>query len=52
MVVDGEVFVEEGRLLMLDEPEIREVAARFGPPEVILDDNPVMILPRRYSGAR
>ncbi|PRX70331.1 leucyl aminopeptidase (aminopeptidase T) [Nonomuraea fuscirosea] len=51
VVVDGEVFVEEGRLLMLDEPEIREVAARFGPPEVILDDNPVMILPRRYSGA-
>ncbi|MFC5829262.1 hypothetical protein [Nonomuraea insulae] len=50
VVVDGQVFVEQGRLLMLDEPEIREAAARFGPPEVILDDNPVMILPRRYTG--
>ncbi|GAA2204530.1 hypothetical protein GCM10009850_004100 [Nonomuraea monospora] len=50
VVVDGETFVERGRLLLLDEPEIREVAARFGPPEVILDDNPVMILPRRYTG--
>ena len=26
-------------------------AAQFGPPEVVLDDNPLMILPRRYSGA-
>ncbi|MFI7698719.1 hypothetical protein [Nonomuraea sp. NPDC049480] len=48
--VDGELFIDRGRLLMLDEPEIREVAARFGPPDVILDDNPVMILPRRYTG--
>ncbi|PZG16140.1 hypothetical protein [Nonomuraea aridisoli] len=52
VIADGEVFIEHGRLLILDEPEIREVAANFGPPEVILDDNPVMILPRRYSGAR
>ncbi|RVX42950.1 leucyl aminopeptidase (aminopeptidase T) [Nonomuraea polychroma] len=50
VLVDGELFVERGRLLMLDEPEIREVAAAFGPPDVILDDNPVMILPRRYTG--
>ncbi|MGN9844647.1 hypothetical protein ACTMTI_41625 [Nonomuraea sp. H19] len=50
VLVDGELFAERGRLLMLDEPEIREVAARFGPPDVILDDNPVMILPRRYTG--
>jgi hypothetical protein len=48
--VDGEPFVEDGRLLLLDAPEIREVAARFGPPDVILDDNPLMILPRRYTG--
>ncbi|MEV0613077.1 hypothetical protein AB0I81_07100 [Nonomuraea sp. NPDC050404] len=52
VVVDGEVFVEQGRLLLLDDPEIRRVAAEFGPPEVILDDNPVMILPRRYAGGR
>ncbi|MET8867120.1 hypothetical protein ABZW11_29610 [Nonomuraea sp. NPDC004580] len=50
VVVDGELFVEHGRLLLLDEPEIRRAAARFGPPEVILDDNPVLILPRRYTG--
>ncbi|MEO3791504.1 hypothetical protein ABGB14_14970 [Nonomuraea sp. B10E15] len=50
VTVDGELFIEQGRLLLLDEPEIQEVAARFGPPEVVLDDNPVMILPRRYTG--
>ncbi|TDC89791.1 hypothetical protein E1292_44095 [Nonomuraea deserti] len=50
VTVDGELFIEQGRLLLLDEPEIQEVAARFGPPEVVLDDNPVMILPRRYAG--
>ncbi|MGW0805460.1 hypothetical protein [Nonomuraea sp. NPDC002799] len=50
VLVDGEPFIDNGRLLMLDEPEIREVAARFGPPEIILDDNPVMILPHRYAG--
>ncbi|WP_173525251.1 M29 family metallopeptidase [Nonomuraea antri] len=52
VTVDGEPFVSDGRLLLLDAPEIREVAARFGPPEVILDDNPVMILPPRYTGGR
>ncbi|MGP3930061.1 hypothetical protein [Nonomuraea sp. KM88] len=50
VTVDGELLIEQGRLLLLDEPEIQEVAARFGPPEVVLDDNPVMILPRRYTG--
>ncbi|SDK92020.1 hypothetical protein SAMN05421874_11319 [Nonomuraea maritima] len=51
VIVDGEVFIEHGRLLILDEPHIRDVAARFGPPDVILDDNPMMVLPRRYTGA-
>ncbi|MFC4009828.1 hypothetical protein ACFOY2_21545 [Nonomuraea purpurea] len=50
VLVDGEPFIERGRLLMLDDPDIREVAARFGPPDVILDDNPLMILPRRFTG--
>ena len=45
------VLSREGRLQVLDEPEIREVAARFGPPDVVLDDNPQMILPRRYTGS-
>jgi hypothetical protein len=49
--VGDTVLSQEGRLLILDEPEIRSVAARHGPPEVVLDDNPQMILPRRYSGA-
>ncbi|MFE3450286.1 hypothetical protein ACFXJ8_15265 [Nonomuraea sp. NPDC059194] len=48
--VDGELFVDEGRLLLLGDPEIREVAARFGPPDVVLDDNPLVVLPRRYTG--
>src|SRR4051794_37462250 len=51
VTVGDTVLSRDGRLLILDEPEIREVAARFGPPEVVLDDNPQIILPRRYSGA-
>ncbi len=49
--LDGELIVDRGRLLVLDDPEIREVAARFGPPEVMLDTNPTMVLPRRFTGA-
>jgi len=48
--VGNTVISEAGRLVILDEPEIRQVASRFGPPEVVLDDNPQMILPRRYTG--
>jgi hypothetical protein len=48
--VGDQVLSRAGRLTALDEPEIREVAARFGPPDVILDDNPQMILPRRFTG--
>ena len=48
--VGDTVLSREGRLLILDEPEIRDVAARFGPPDVVLDDNPQLILPRRYTG--
>jgi hypothetical protein len=44
------VLARDGRLLLLDEPEIRDVAARFGPSDTMLDDNPQMILPRRFSG--
>jgi leucyl aminopeptidase (aminopeptidase T) len=50
VTVGDAVLSDRGRLSVLDEPEIREVAARFGPPEVVLDDNPQMILPRRYTG--
>ncbi|WP_049562139.1 hypothetical protein [Nonomuraea sp. SBT364] len=48
--LDGELFVDRGRLLLLDDPGIREVAEGFGPPDVLLDDNPLLILPRRYTG--
>jgi hypothetical protein len=50
VTVGDTVLSREGRLEVLEEPEIREVAARFGPPEVVLDDNPQLILPRRYTG--
>ena len=50
-VTVGDVTLSRGgRLSILDDPEIREVAARFGPPDVVLDDNPQLILPRRYTG--
>jgi len=50
VTVGDTVLSRAGRLALLDEPEIREVAARFGPPEIMLDDNPQMILPRRFTG--
>jgi hypothetical protein len=52
VTVGETVISQDGRLLILDEPEIREVAAEFGPPEILLDDNPQMILPRRYTSGR
>ncbi|MGW7824068.1 hypothetical protein ACWGLF_39575 [Streptomyces puniciscabiei] len=48
--VDGELYIDRGRLLLLDDPDVREVAAKFGPPDVVLDDNSGIILPRRYTG--
>jgi hypothetical protein len=50
VTVGGKVLSQGGRLVILDDEEIRAAAARFGPPEVVLDDNPQMILPRRYTG--
>jgi 2,5-dihydroxypyridine 5,6-dioxygenase len=51
ITLDGEPLVEGGRLLLLEDPEVRQAAARFGPPEVLLDPNPIMVLPRRYTMA-
>ncbi|MFD0683458.1 hypothetical protein [Actinomadura fibrosa] len=48
--LDGTPFVANGRLLLLGAPAVRRVAARYGPPELILDDDPLIVLPRRYSG--
>jgi len=50
LTVGGEPVVREGRLLLLDRPPIRAAAAQFGPPEVLLDANPQLVLPRRYTG--
>lgn len=34
--IDGEPIVEDGRLLRLDDPEIRELAGEFGDPDKVL----------------
>ncbi|MFB6989309.1 MULTISPECIES: hypothetical protein [unclassified Streptomyces] len=49
IVVDGELLVDEGRLLLLDAPDIRELAERHGPADTLLDPNPRLVLPPRYS---
>lgn len=36
VAVDGETIIDEGRLLILDDPELREIAARFGDPDQLL----------------
>ncbi|MGH9243607.1 MAG: hypothetical protein ACRD29_04680 [Acidimicrobiales bacterium] len=38
--VDGEPLVEDGRLLVLDLPEVRSAASRFGDPDRVLLTNP------------
>src|SRR5215470_9811719 len=48
VLVDGSPIVDQGRLLLLDDPEIRELASRFGPAEILLDAGPTMVLPARY----
>jgi hypothetical protein len=49
ITLDGRPFVDDGRLLLLDEPEIRELAGKFGPADVVLDPNPRLVLPARHS---
>jgi 2,5-dihydroxypyridine 5,6-dioxygenase len=50
ITVGDTVLSDGGRLTLLDDPEVREVAAKYGPPDVLLDDNARMQIPRRYSG--
>lgn len=33
----------------LDDPEIRELAGKFAPADILLDPNPRLVLPPRYS---
>ncbi|MFB8037281.1 hypothetical protein ACFC5Z_30980 [Streptomyces sp. NPDC056004] len=49
VTIDGTPFIEDGRLRLLEDPEIRELAACFGPADVLLDSNPRMVLPARYT---
>jgi 2,5-dihydroxypyridine 5,6-dioxygenase len=49
ITVDGTGLVDDGCLLLLDDPDIRALAERFGPADVLLDPNPRLILPSRYT---
>ena len=49
ITIDGAPFVDDGHLLLLDDPDIRELAGKFGPADVLLDPNPRLVLPSRYS---
>lgn len=49
ITLDGQPFVDNGRLLLLDDPDIRELAGKIGPADTLLDPNPRLVLPARYS---
>lgn len=49
---DGTPLVENGRLLLLDDPKIRDLAAAYGPPELILDAGPNLVLPARFMSKK
>ncbi|KIQ17468.1 hypothetical protein [Rhodococcus sp. MEB064] len=52
IAVDDTVLVDRGRLLLLDDPDVRDAATRWGPAEHLLDPNPRLPLPMRYLTAR
>jgi len=39
LILDGEVFVEKGHLTVLDDPEIRRLASKFGDPDQLLSED-------------
>ncbi|MFJ1886854.1 hypothetical protein [Streptomyces sp. NPDC088137] len=49
ITLDGKPFIEDGYLLLLDDPEIQELAGKFGPADILLDPNDRLVLPPRYS---
>jgi hypothetical protein len=49
VLLDGSPIVDRGRLLVLDDPEIRNLASEFGPPELLLDAGPNIVLPPRFA---
>jgi len=44
ITVDGKPVVEDGRLLLLDDAWVRERVSAIGPADVLLDDNPRLVL--------
>lgn len=50
ITIDGQVIIEDGNLLALQDPDVIKAAEKFGPADVILDPNPQLILPARYTG--
>jgi len=38
LILDGEVLVDKGRLTVLDDPEIRRLASKFGDPDELLSE--------------
>ena len=42
ITVDGKLLVDRGRLMTLDHPSVRDTAARYGDPDLLLSDSPVL----------
>jgi hypothetical protein len=51
ITVDGRTVVQDGHLLALDDIGVRRAAEAFGPPDLLLNDNPIMGIPIRPLGA-
>jgi hypothetical protein len=51
ITVDGRTVIQDGHLLALDEPDVRAAAQAFGPPDLLLDDNPIIGIPIRRLDA-
>jgi hypothetical protein len=41
----SETLIKDGRLLALDDPEIRQLAAKFGDPDVLLNESWIPAVP-------
>ena len=39
LILDGEVLVDKGHLTVLDDPEIRRLASKFGDPDQLLSED-------------
>ena len=50
LILDGEVLVDKGRLTVLDDPEIRRLASKFGDPDELLSEDWIPPLDFGLSG--